>query len=48
MAVLPNELLVPKSIDPHTAVLHGAFAFCATYLLRIFCMDLQTPFILHQ
>ena len=34
MAVLLNELFFPKTIDPHTAALRSAFAFCSTYLLR--------------
>jgi MFS family permease len=35
MAVLLNELFFPK-IDPHSAALLSAFAFCSTYVLRPF------------
>ncbi|WP_032112186.1 MFS transporter [Candidatus Paracaedibacter symbiosus] len=35
MAVLLNELFFPK-IDPHTAALLSAFAFCSTFVLRPF------------
>jgi MFS transporter, MHS family, proline/betaine transporter len=34
MAVLLNELFFSKTLDPHTAALRSAFAFCSTYLLR--------------
>lgn len=35
MAVLLNELFFPKT-DPHMSQLLGAFAFCSTYVFRIF------------